>query len=129
MHLKAFVSPCSLTCIAFVLSRYADGIPSAVGPQWRRKATSGQDSPSASPPNDSEPEAVMTKGEQHQPDLRVDAHKPLSKGQLPYTILWTVLGRKGWQEVLGEGSMGDLDVSLVRERKHQGSQESATTGD
>ncbi|TRZ13196.1 hypothetical protein HGM15179_013910 [Zosterops borbonicus] len=45
------------------VARYAGGIPSAVGPQWRRKATSGQDSPSASPPNDSEPEAVMTKGE------------------------------------------------------------------
>lgn len=49
----------------------------------------------------------MTKGRQHQSHLRVDPHKPLSKGELPYSTPRAVLRRYGWEWVLGEGSMAD----------------------
>lgn len=37
MHLKAVVSPPSLTCAASLLSRHTDGISSTVGSQWKGK--------------------------------------------------------------------------------------------
>lgn len=93
---QACVSPCFPTRLClFMLRAWKVASLLQWAPSGEERATSGQDSSASclSPPKDLEPGALVTKGQQHQSDPRLDVHKTLSEGELLHAAPRMVLGK------------------------------------